>query len=355
MLFSLFEWLDESGRDLGETYEERLRMLEYADNAGFYCYHLAEHHNTELSTVPSPNLFLSAVAQRTRRIRLGPLSYVLPAYNPLRLLEEICMLDQLSNGRLELGVSRGSSPHEGLIFGVARDDSRGLYEESLDIIIAGLTTGELSYHGKYFQYEGTRTRLHPRQRPYPPLWYPTSNPESIAYAAAHGFHTIVSPGISPTYVEMLQHYRAEYEAHRHDPHRLNGHVEQPHVGISAQVHVAETDALARAQAKPAYELFWHNFTERYVRVGAAERFIGRGDFDTDIERGGLVVGSPETVRRNLAPKLARAHANYFLGSFSWGSLTLDQILSSLDLFTREVMPALSESAVAPQPSPRGLE
>src|SRR5260370_17083534 len=107
--FACFDWLDESGRDQGETYAERLRMLELADEAGFYCYHLAEHHATELSTVPSPNLFLSAVAQRTRRIRLGPLSYILPIYDPIRLMEEICMLDQLSGGRPDLGLSRGST------------------------------------------------------------------------------------------------------------------------------------------------------------------------------------------------------------------------------------------------------
>jgi len=105
----MFDWLDESGRGQGETYAERLQMLELADQAGFYCYHLAEHHATELSTVHSPNLFLSPVAQRTRRIRLGPLSYILPMYEPIRLLEEICMLDQLSGGRFELGLSRGSS------------------------------------------------------------------------------------------------------------------------------------------------------------------------------------------------------------------------------------------------------
>src|ERR1700674_4951077 len=100
--FAMFDWLDESGRDQGETYEERLRMLELADKAGFYAYHLAEHHATELSTVPSPNVFLAAAAQRTRRLRLGPLSYILPMYDPGSLLEEICMLDQLSKGRLEL-------------------------------------------------------------------------------------------------------------------------------------------------------------------------------------------------------------------------------------------------------------
>src|SRR5947209_20013510 len=106
--FGIFDWLDESGRGQAESYEDRLQMLELADRRGFYGYHLAEHHATELSTVPSPNLFLSAVAQRTTRLRLGPLSYILPLYSPLRLLEEICMLDQLSGGRVELGLSRGS-------------------------------------------------------------------------------------------------------------------------------------------------------------------------------------------------------------------------------------------------------
>src|SRR6202023_1454315 len=133
--FAIFDWLDESGRGQGETYEERLQMLELADRVGFYCYHLAEHHATELSTVPSPNLFLSAVAQRTRQLRLGALSYVMPMYEPIRLLEEICMLDQLSGGRLELGLSRGSTGEH------VDDDpakARAMFNEILDIVLMGL-------------------------------------------------------------------------------------------------------------------------------------------------------------------------------------------------------------------------
>src|SRR5579859_4486252 len=174
--FAMFDWLDESGRGQGETYEERLRMLELADKAGFYCYHLAEHHATELSTVPSPNLFLAAVAQRTKRIRLGPLSYILPIYDPIRLLEEICMLDQLSGGRLELGLSRGST---GEHIDDDPDKARALFNEVLDVLLMGLSTGEVDYHGTYLNYDHVLTRLRPAQRPYPPLWYPTSNAESI--------------------------------------------------------------------------------------------------------------------------------------------------------------------------------
>src|SRR4030081_1664327 len=167
--FAIFDWLDESGRDQGETYAERLRMLELADESGFYCYHLAEHHATELSTVPSPNLFLAAAAQRTRRLRLGPLSYVMPLYEPVRLLEEICMLDQLSGGRLELGLSRGSTGEH------VDDDpakARAMFNEILDVVLMGLSTGEVDYHGTFFNYALIRTRLRPVQRPCPPLWYP---------------------------------------------------------------------------------------------------------------------------------------------------------------------------------------
>src|SRR5918911_1091332 len=91
--FGIFDWLDRNDPVLGETYEQRLQMLEAADQAGFYCYHLAEHHGTPLGMAPSPGLFLAAAAQRTKRLRLGPLVFILPLYDPVRLLQEICMLD----------------------------------------------------------------------------------------------------------------------------------------------------------------------------------------------------------------------------------------------------------------------
>src|SRR5438045_7057681 len=102
-------------------------MVEYADAAGFDYYHLAEHHWTPLCMAPSPTLFLAAVAQRTLRIRFGPLVYVLPLYHPLRLLEEICMLDHLSHGRLEVGIGRGASPYELAPFHVSVDETRPIF------------------------------------------------------------------------------------------------------------------------------------------------------------------------------------------------------------------------------------
>src|SRR3954453_22968482 len=117
MEFGVFDHLDRYGGPLADYYEDRLKIAEAYDRAGLYAYHLAEHHSTPLGMAPSPNLFLSAVAQRTAQLRFGPLVYPLVLYHPLRLVEEICMLDHLSGGRLEFGVGKGASPHELEIYG----------------------------------------------------------------------------------------------------------------------------------------------------------------------------------------------------------------------------------------------
>ena len=117
--FGLFDWIDAApGRTPGEVYQSRLRLLTEADRGGFSVYHLAEHHGTPLGLAPSPALFLAAAAQATQRIRLAPTTFIVPLYDPLRLVQEICMLDQLSGGRLEIGVGKGSSPHEAAMFGL---------------------------------------------------------------------------------------------------------------------------------------------------------------------------------------------------------------------------------------------
>ncbi|HYK29401.1 MAG TPA: LLM class flavin-dependent oxidoreductase, partial [Streptosporangiaceae bacterium] len=111
--FGLFDWIDSDGeRDAAQLYRERLDLLVDAESNGFDIYHVAEHHGTPLGLVPSPNVFLAAAAMRTTRIRLCPLVYVLPLYQPERLAEEIAMLDQLSGGRLEIGFGRGGNPYE---------------------------------------------------------------------------------------------------------------------------------------------------------------------------------------------------------------------------------------------------
>jgi alkanesulfonate monooxygenase SsuD/methylene tetrahydromethanopterin reductase-like flavin-dependent oxidoreductase (luciferase family) len=314
---------------------------------GFYAYHLAEHHATELSTVPSPNVFLSAVAQRTRRLRMGSLSYILPLYDPVRLLEEVCMLDQLSGGRLELGLSRGS-------FGEHIDSdperARAMFNEALSVMLMGIATGEIDFHGAQYNFNKLITRTRPVQRPYPPLWYPTSNAGSVAWIASQAINAVFSVHLAPNFervIEMVQGYWSGLAAHASDTGRLNAHVADPKVGFMVHVHVADTDDLALAQARPAYELFAHNFSYRYVRRGQPDRYADRRNFDHEIARDSVLAGSPATVRDKLGEMLDRSGANYVAGCFSFGSLSLDQTLRSVDLFASEVMPALAAPPVQP--------
>src|SRR5580693_9633339 len=144
MEFGVFDHLDRTGQALPDFYEDRLKIAEACDRAGFYAYHIAEHHSTPLGMAPSPNVFLAAVAQRTRRLRFGPLVFVLPLYHPLRLIAEICMLDQMSGGRLELSFGRGSSPSELIYYGQDPDQSQKIYAEALDLVVAGLTQRSLT-------------------------------------------------------------------------------------------------------------------------------------------------------------------------------------------------------------------
>lgn len=347
MRFALFDWLDDTGRDLGDTYEQRLRMVELADRLGYYCYHVAEHHSTPLSMLPSPNLFLAAASQRTTRIRLGVLAYLLPFYQPLRLLEEIAMMDQLSRGRLEVGLSRGASQFEMASFGVNADESRAMFNEALDVLLMGLSTGKLDYHGNYYTYEGVETRLRPVQRPYPPLWYPTSNVDSIPWLASQGLSAVFALHLAPNLDavwQMIARYRQEYEAHRGDAKRLNGHVPEPNYGFTIHVHIAETDEQAVQQARASWEHFFGSFAYLWVKHGMGDRYQNRSDFDDLLQQGKLAVGSPATVRDQLKRHVEAAGGNYVIGSFSWGNFSPEQVLTSVELFAREVMPAFQLTA-----------
>jgi len=153
MRFGVFDHLDDSGLPLTTHFEERLSLIEAYDRAGFYGYHLAEHHNTPLGYAPSPGIFLSAVAQRTKQLRFGPMVYLLPLYHPLRLIDEICMLDQMSGGRFLYGVGRGISPIEVGFYGIDFETGMQQFREAFDVIRIGLTEEELTYRGKFYNFD----------------------------------------------------------------------------------------------------------------------------------------------------------------------------------------------------------
>src|ERR1700741_784711 len=208
MKFGVFDHMDDAGVPLGRLYADRLALVEAYDRAGIYGYHLAEHHSTPLGCAASPSLFLAAVAQRTKTLRLGPLVYLLPFYHPLRLIDEICMLDQMSGGRLELGVGRGVSPFETQAYGLDFAQTAEIYHEAFQLILNGLTSDELTFEGKHYQFHKVPMILRPLQRPHPPLWYGITIPENADWPAANDVN-VVSIALRPTVRSILDRYRAE--------------------------------------------------------------------------------------------------------------------------------------------------
>ena len=159
------------------------KLVEAYDRAGIDAYHLAEHHSTPLGMAPCPSVFLSAVAQRTKRLRFGPMVYTLSLYHPLRVMEEICMLDQMSGGRFELGVGRGISPIEIALLrrrseAIARHLCRGARRRP-----EAFQTQTLDSKASSIASRTCRSIIAPLQKPHPPLWYGVLEPESADWPA----------------------------------------------------------------------------------------------------------------------------------------------------------------------------
>jgi alkanesulfonate monooxygenase SsuD/methylene tetrahydromethanopterin reductase-like flavin-dependent oxidoreductase (luciferase family) len=250
------------------------------------------------------------------------------------------MLDNMSRGRLAVGVGRGVSPFELAFFNVTPQASRAMFREALDILLAGLTTGEVSYAGEYFSFKNVRLHLAPYQRPYPPLWYPTDNPNSITWLAQEGLNTITHYPPMTTMRELFDLYKRVWQMHHTNPNRLNAHVPAPQYGIVRHHYVAETDAQALQEARAAFADFIYNFNYlRVVHGDTSGRAAYLADFDARLQEGLHVVGSPDTVKQQVREHLQITGSNYFVGSFFFGTLTSEQTLCSLRLFAEDVMPA----------------
>src|SRR5437764_8169018 len=310
MEFGVFDHLDRNELPLRDYYESRLKIVEHYDRLGFYAYHIAEHHSTPLGMAPSPSVFLSAVAQRTRRLRFGPLVYALPLYHPLRMIEEICMLDQLSRGRLEIGFGRGSSPSELVYYGVKPEQSHKMYGEALELVLKGLAERTLTFHGEFFHFENVPMELEPWQKPHPPVWYGVHAPDSAARAARNGFQVV---GLDPPAAIW-----ACFDCFRKAWRDAWGAKPLPLMGLGRFILVAKTDAAARAIARRAYPIWHASFTHlgrKHNRINAHPR---PPTFDELMNAGQGIAGAPATVAAFLRKQVEDTGSNYIVGQFVFG-------------------------------------
>jgi alkanesulfonate monooxygenase SsuD/methylene tetrahydromethanopterin reductase-like flavin-dependent oxidoreductase (luciferase family) len=371
--FGVFDHIEHmDGVPLHELYRQRLDQIELLDRAGFYAYHLAEHHSPSLhSMAPAQNVFLGAAAERTQRIRLGGCVYTLPFHHPLRLLEELSMLDHMSQGRLEVGVGRGGeleAYYWGLgdepEIGPLREEVRERYEETLDVLMAGFTSPRISYRGRYYRFHDLPMRLRPLQEPYPPLWYM----RNVETAAMHGMNALVVGGLHRLAADVA-HFREVWNREQ-GPGYVTAQGTEPKVGSVIYLIVAPTDDEAAARAGPAWEQFVWNLRvprrqeaeahglgslaatgaaglpSQGPRPGFAEAAVEDANNPAAGARvGGVVVGSPKTIRSFLE-RYQTTGANYIVFALQFGDLTHAEAMRSAELLGSDVLPHFRSSANA---------
>ncbi|MBT6675260.1 MAG: LLM class flavin-dependent oxidoreductase [Proteobacteria bacterium] len=333
--YGLFDWIDRSPVAVGELYEERLKLAELADQADFYGYHLAEHHGTSLGVAPSPSVFFSALAQRTTNIRFSAMAFLLPMYHPIRLVEEVCMLDYLSNGRVELGVSKGVSPYELKCFDVDPNSAQEVFTEALEVFKKGMTETVLNHNGEHFNFKDVTISLKPIQKPYPPLWYPTFSESGTIYAAKnrYNFLTLGPPALVAALAAL----------YRKEQHQLPDHARvsnTPKIGAMRQIFIGSTDEEALRIAELAYRDWYESITELWHK-NANSSFDALFGWEACLASETILIGSADTVLGQIQKLVDESDINYLAGAFAWGSLSFEQSKSSLLSFINDVAPNIT--------------
>ena len=349
--FGIFDHIElHDGRLAREVYEERISLLKRAEAGGFYAFHLAEHHGHDYSVAPSQPVFLSALARETETLKLIPTVVCLPLHYPIRIFEELAMLDVLSDGRLEIGVGKGITPFEHLMFGHAPEEASDRSKDILAMLLRGWETGVISSEGsQFYDFLEMQLPFQPIQHPYPPLWT-AGNVES----AGRSGHNFIAP--SPVTAEVRARYDELLSESRDQGRNQNPHVSEPRIGPSQALVIAATDEEAERIALRA----WKAFSAKNLRAHGiipphlqgehspeldnplAKKMMALDPLDARL----IVAGSPDTVREYYLEQARLGLANYFILMTPFGDMSPQEASYTLEAFIADVLPAVRETEAA---------
>jgi alkanesulfonate monooxygenase SsuD/methylene tetrahydromethanopterin reductase-like flavin-dependent oxidoreductase (luciferase family) len=330
-----------------QVYDEHLEEWTAAERLGYDAVFLTEHHFTAYNLLPSPNIMLAALAARTTALRIGAMINVVPFHQPLRLAEECAMLDVLSGGRLEVGVGRGIDYQEVVKLGVDFDELRPRLREGMELMLKAWTATQLEHAGQHYRVGRTAIYPRPLQQPHPPVWVAADSPATIEWAATHGFGTAALFVPTEEVAERLPRYM--------ELGRAAGQELTPwHLMLVRNCHVAETDEQAVAEAEPALLHMLLLFKDAalppdlallpdsyaYHREAFRQLQEPPESFQDLIDAGLVLCGSPATVREQLLEQLRATGVRQLALWFAFGNLTHERVTRSMELFAREVLPAV---------------
>jgi alkanesulfonate monooxygenase SsuD/methylene tetrahydromethanopterin reductase-like flavin-dependent oxidoreductase (luciferase family) len=330
VLFAVFDHNDASGLPPARQLDQRLELVAAYERLGFYAYQLAEHHGTPLG-IASPHLMLAAASRLTSVIRLGTLISILPLVPPLRMVEEAATLDQLTHGRLVLGVGRGVSPVETGFHGVPGDEAQPRFDEAFEILRQGLSGDAVTFHGKFYDLDAAPVVTRPVQQPLTP-WYATRTPDRARWCARLALPMLaLVPSVAVR--GLADAYRAEWAA------LGRAEADLPPLGVSRQIVVAGTTGKAREIAGRAFGPFSRNLSYLWRKYDVPmPPGVASGDFESTAA-GHRYAGDPAGARAWVAHHAATAGISYFALEFAFGDMTQAEALRSAELFATEVMPA----------------
>jgi luciferase family oxidoreductase group 1 len=332
-----------SARSSQEIYARAVDLAQAAETLGFHNVWLAEHHFSTYGYLSRPAQLATYLAGRTTRIRVGTAVIVVPLHHPLVVAEEIATLDLLSGGRLDVGLGRGYQHYEFERFGLELESGRARWEESIDIILRAFEGRPFSYDGKLFTIPETTVFPQPLQKPRPPIWITAQSPDSVENAVRRGFNVLTGGFGVP--IERMAEFRRLFDrtvAEVEPAERLK-------VGVQRAVYVTESAADARAAAEEArwnmrVTLSLRNHYERVEQGRAVPVPASSEPGVEDLLDRFLVIGTPDTVIRQIQRIEREVGITHFNCSFWFGDLEQPRVLRSMELFAREVMPAFGGPA-----------
>jgi alkanesulfonate monooxygenase SsuD/methylene tetrahydromethanopterin reductase-like flavin-dependent oxidoreductase (luciferase family) len=341
-----------------QRFEELLQQILLTERLGFDEAWFAEHHHSDYGTLASPNLIIAALANRTKRLRLGNLVNAIPLHDPMRLAEECATLDVLTGGRLNVGVGRGVA-RDDIKHGIDLDTARARFEEGVKILVRAWTEDTFTHKGSGWNYMDISCRPRPVQRPHPPIYYGATSPESPAFVARRGWNLALARQPIANCARAIAAYRAELAALGKPP-------ESGDAILVRDIYVADTDEQAWTEAPLQITRFWqlatdNNWCRDPITTDDLPRFTKRFSYfpggltaERIQEWGTSLIGSPETVLKKALGMIETARPDCFVGLFSFGGQSHEQVTRSIELFATKVMPYLRTQSAGNPAVPSGI-
>jgi alkanesulfonate monooxygenase SsuD/methylene tetrahydromethanopterin reductase-like flavin-dependent oxidoreductase (luciferase family) len=338
MKFAVLQFFSWPGQrvPLSTVYERAFQRIDVMEKTGYDAVWLAEHHFSTYSVCPSIHMMGTHIAARTERLRIGTAVSLAPFYHPLRLAEEVALLDVLSGGRVNWGVGRGFDPTEFETFGVDFSESHGRFRETVEIVMKAWTQERVDHEGEFFRYEGIQVLPKPLQDPHPPVWLASSSPDAVVWSAQHGYSILMDPHASHRDIAIKRRvYQEELE-------KAGYSIEGREIPMARNIALGKTQAEAEAVARQGAQFMFGSYLSQGVRsatglVSAEGKTVPASavaEVDDPIEHyvnNVVICGTPEKVIDDLQRMAEELPLDYLMCT------PLSH--TSFELFTEQVLPS----------------